>query len=102
MQEFLQTHHFPIFDFVVSEKTLFGKDKALRRIMKRHRLVREKVVYVGDEPRDVTACRKAGIKIVGVSWGFGGRQGLLATPPDVLIDTPTQLKAAITSLHDMM
>lgn len=31
--EFLKVHNFPEFDFVVSEKTLFGKDKALKRIL---------------------------------------------------------------------
>ena len=53
VQDFFDTNGFPEFDFVVSEKTLFGKEKALRRIMKRHRLKKERVVYVGDEPRAV-------------------------------------------------
>lgn len=99
VQEFFNNHNFPVFDFVVSEKTLFGKEKALRRIIKRHKLLRDQVIYVGDEPRDIVACRKAQIKVIGVSWGFGGKEGLVSTPPDALIDTPDQLKTAITSLQ---
>ncbi len=95
VHEYLEKNNFPIFDFIVSEKTMFGKEKALKKIMKRHGLQRDRVVYVGDEPRDITACNKAGIKVIGVTWGVGGREGLSATPPDWLVDTPEQLKQTI-------
>lgn len=97
VHEYLEKNNFPIFDFIVSEKTMFGKEKALKKIMKRHNLQRDRVVYVGDEPRDITACNKAGIKVIGVTWGVGGREGLKATPPDWLVDTPDQLKQTILS-----
>ena len=88
---FFKTHGFPKFDFVVSEKTLFGKEKALRKIMKRNNLNREDVFYVGDEPRDIISSKKAGVKVFGVTWGLAGRTGLLKTPPDHLVDTPREL-----------
>ena len=96
--EFFKVHGFPNFDFVVSEKTMFGKEKALRRIMKRHGLKPEQVIYVGDEPRDITASRKAGVSVIGVAWGVGGHHGLAATPPDKLVDMMEQLKEAIKEL----
>lgn len=96
--DFFVAHGFPHFDFVVSEKTMFGKEKALRRIMKRHALAPKHVIYVGDEPRDITASRKAGIQVIGVSWGVGGHYGLEATPPDRLVDSMSQLKEAIADL----
>lgn len=95
VHEYLEKNNFPIFDFIVSEKTMFGKEKALKKIMKRHRLERSKVVYVGDEPRDITASNKAGIKVIGVTWGVGGREGLISSPPDWLVDTPEELKQII-------
>ncbi len=95
VQDFLNSNNFPVFDFVVSEKTMFGKEKALKRIMKRHKLIKEKVIYVGDESRDVVACKKAGIKIIGVTWGAGGKESFIATPPDRQVDTAGELKAAI-------
>jgi len=95
VHDYLENNNFPVFDFIVSEKTMFGKEKALKRIMKRHGLQRERVVYVGDEPRDITACNKAGIKVIGVTWGVGGREGLASTPPDWLVDTPQELKDTI-------
>jgi len=95
VHEYLEKNNFPAFDFIVSEKTMFGKEKALKRIMKRHGLERNRVLYVGDEPRDITACRKADIKVIGVTWGAGGREGLQAVPPDWLVDTPQELKQTI-------
>lgn len=49
-------------------------------------------VYVGDDPRDVTAGRAAGTRTVAVRWGFHPS----TTDPeswgaDVVIDTPAQL-----------
>ncbi|MCA9346019.1 HAD-IA family hydrolase [Candidatus Saccharibacteria bacterium] len=95
VNEFFKNNNFPVFDFIVSEKTLFGKEKALRKIIKRHKLEAHRVVYVGDEPRDVTACYKAGIKVIGVTWGVGGRIGLEDTPPDRIVDTADQLETSI-------
>lgn len=96
VSDFFEKNNFPVFDFIVSEKTLFGKEKALRKIIKRHKLIDHRIIYVGDEPRDITACYKAGIKVIGVTWGVGGREGLESTPPDRLVDTAEQLQAAIT------
>ncbi len=95
VQEFLDTHGFPAFDFVVSEKTVFGKEKALKKIIERHKLDRARVVYVGDEPRDVTASKKAGVHVVGVTWGFGGRESMLATLPDTTVHTMDELRTAL-------
>lgn len=95
VQEFLETHEFPLFDFVVSEKAIFGKDKALKKIMHRHELTPDQVVYVGDEPRDVTASKKAGVYVIGVTWGFGGPESMEATQPDKTVSTVSELKEAI-------
>ncbi len=91
VHEFLRVHNFPSFDFVVSEKTYFGKEKALKRIMKRRGLNREDVIYVGDEPRDIVSSKKAGVRSFGVTWGLGGRTGLMKSPPDHLVNTPDEL-----------
>lgn len=95
VHEFLDSHNFPMFDFVVSEKTIFGKDKALRRIMERHDLDKNNVIYVGDEPRDVSASKKADIKVIGVTWGFGGIPGMKSSKPDKTVTTVAELKGAI-------
>ena len=98
VREFLETHQYPLFDFIVSEKTLFGKDKALRKIMKKFALDTRGVVYVGDKPRDIIASRKADIAVIGVSWGLAGVDGLGKTPPDILVHQPSDIVKAVQSL----
>ena len=98
VREFLETHQYPLFDFIVSEKTLFGKERALRKIMKKFALDRRGVVYVGDEPRDISACRKADISSIGVSWGLAGVDGLGKTPPDIMVHSPKEILKAVKNL----
>lgn len=98
VKEFFSRHDFPEFDFIVSEKTLFGKDKAIKRILRRFELDKQQVLYVGDEPRDVTACRKAGIPIIGVSWGLAGNEGFEKEQPNALVHSPQELLETLRSM----
>jgi len=101
VRKFFAKNNFPDFDFVVSEKTLFGKDKALRKIIRRRGLDISQVVYVGDEPRDVVACRRIGVKVIGVSWGVAGPNGFGNDKPDHLVNTADQLEAVIMEQGDL-
>jgi phosphoglycolate phosphatase len=98
VQDFFKKHAFPNFDFVVSEKTIFGKDKALKKIIRRLGLECEQVLYVGDEPRDVTASHKAGIQVIGVTWGLAGNEGFETIIPDKIVHTPKELLDTISEL----
>ena len=98
VRDFLETHQYPLFDFIVSEKSLFGKDKALKRIVKKFALDKRGVVYVGDEMRDVVACNKADIDVIAVTWGLAGVGGFAKATPTKIIDAPHQLVATVESL----
>ncbi len=54
---------------------------------------RGKVVYVGDEARDVAAARKAGVDAAAVTWGYQARQLLHDRAPVYLADSPEELAA---------
>ncbi|MBP7767033.1 HAD-IA family hydrolase [Candidatus Saccharibacteria bacterium] len=92
---FLSAHKFPEFDFVVSEKTLFRKDKALKKIIKKYKLSTEEIVFVGDEPRDMQAAAKLGVKSVGVTWGLAGVEGFGKSQPDILVNSASEIVQAI-------
>lgn len=98
VKDFFNRHSFPKFDFIVSEKTYFGKEKALKRIMKRFELRKEQVLYIGDEPRDVTACHKAGIQVIAVTWGIGGEESFEKNIPSELVRSPQELLDTIEKL----
>lgn len=80
------------FAFVIGYPKLFGKAKALRRILKAERLGRADVLFVGDELRDLEAGKKARVATAAVTWGFhaepllaGGGATFLVRRPDELL-----------------
>ncbi len=79
------------FAFVVGYPRLFGKGKALRRILRAERLTRDEVLYVGDELRDVEAAKKAGVKVAAVTWGFHTADLLRTGKPDFVVSEAQEL-----------
>src|SRR5262245_28267747 len=81
------------FAFVVGYPRLFGKAKALRRILRAERIERTNVLYVGDEVRDVEAAKKARVAVAAVTWGFHNEALLRASAPDHVLSEPGMLSA---------
>lgn len=79
------------FSFVVGYPKLFGKGKALRRIVRAERVDRSEALYVGDEVRDVEAAKKAGVAVAAVTWGFHAEALLRDSRPDHVVTEPGQL-----------
>ncbi|MEI7817174.1 MAG: HAD-IA family hydrolase [Desulfuromonadales bacterium] len=52
-------------------------------------------VMIGDSSNDIQAGQRAGITTIGCSWGYGNRDELVKA--DMLVHTPQELIAAITS-----
>lgn len=55
----------------------------------------DKAVYVGDSDVDVKTAKNAGIKCVGVTWGFRDRDVLEKEGADYIIDEPMELMEII-------
>jgi phosphoglycolate phosphatase len=51
----------------------------------------EETVFVGDSPIDVATARAAGVRMVGVTWGFGSREALARAGAEVLVDAAAAL-----------
>lgn len=51
----------------------------------------EEAIYVGDSDVDVHTAHNAGLKCVGVTWGFRNREILSAEGADFIIDKPEEL-----------
>lgn len=85
-----------IFEFVVAHKNMFGKHKALKRIMKERGFAADDTAYVGDETRDMEAAKRAGVMGVAVTWGFQNHEAFARVKPDIVVDKPTELVAAVS------
>jgi phosphoglycolate phosphatase len=79
------------FAFVVGYPKLFGKGRALRRIVRAERVAPGDVLYVGDELRDMEAARKAGVLSAAVTWGLHAEPLLRDFGPDHVVNHPSEL-----------
>jgi phosphoglycolate phosphatase len=50
---------------------------------------------VGDRSFDMVAAHAHGLRAIGVGWGIGSREELLAAGADTIVDTPAGLAAAV-------
>jgi phosphoglycolate phosphatase len=87
------------FEFIYSGRNIFGKEKVLNTMVREHTLKRENIIYIGDEVRDVIACKKAHISMFAVSWGLNSKSALESVHPNKVIDTTQGLLSAIEA-HD--
>ena len=84
-----------LFDFIYSGRSFLGKEKLIRKLLIHEKLSKGRVVYVGDETRDIEASRAAGIPVIAVSWGLNSRDLLASLAPDQIADKPEDLPTCV-------
>ncbi|NER00480.1 MAG: HAD-IA family hydrolase [Cyanothece sp. SIO2G6] len=96
---FLASHHLtPLFDFIKSGTTIFGKHRVIRRLLNQRKISLDTAIYVGDETRDIESAKAINMRIIAVSWGFNDYDVLEQYQPDQLIEQPQALLAAVENL----
>lgn len=100
IRNYLKKNKFEIFTDVFCDKgrSLFVKHKTIKSFMKTHSIMPENAVYIGDESRDVVACKKAGIEVISVTWGWDSRDVLELVNPQNLIDSPQDLYGKVAEI----
>lgn len=83
------------FDVIEGGVSLFGKPRALRRTIKRLGIKKRSVLYVGDEVRDIVACKKVALDIASVAWGPTPKSRLKKAEPTYLLTKPKQLNSKV-------
>jgi phosphoglycolate phosphatase len=87
-----------LFEFVATANT-FGKGRKIAKSLSQYKIDRDRVIYIGDEIRDIQAARSIGVKIIAVGWGFNDATALLKQDPDLLVTKPQALLTAIDRLN---
>lgn len=92
VRKFLHANNLsPLIDFIYSGRSFLGKEKVIRKVLIHEQLSAGRVVYTGDETRDIEASRAAGIPVIAVSWGLNRRDLLASLSPDQIADKPADL-----------
>ena len=93
---FLEKYNFPKINFLYTG-SLFGKEKAIKRGLREQKIDPRSVIYIGDEIRDIKACKKAGIRCIAVTWGFNSEESLKNEKPYYTVSKPEELPEIIKS-----
>lgn len=91
IERFLERHELTLFEHVAGGSSMFGKARALSRLIAREKLDARQVYYVGDEVRDIDAAAAAGVRSIAVGWGYADRSALAAHSPTHIADRPDDL-----------
>ncbi|WP_412729292.1 HAD-IA family hydrolase [Cytobacillus praedii] len=95
IQLFLKRNNIESVKDIICSSHIFGKDKLLSRFLKLKQLDADEVIYVGDEQRDIIACKKTGIKIIWVEWGYDSIEVVQAEEPDYKASSPAEIMQLI-------
>jgi phosphoglycolate phosphatase len=76
---------------IFSDFSIFGKHWVIQRFLKKEKLNKDEVLFIGDETRDIEACRKAGVKVAAAAWGLNTKEFLEKQKPDFLFEKPKDL-----------
>lgn len=88
---FLQKHGISGYDWVEGTGGILNKHARIGHQIRKHKLDKSQVIYVGDESRDIQAARKCRIKVISVTWGFHTAGHLTEHQPDWLVSEPVQI-----------
>ncbi|MGE4233421.1 MAG: HAD-IA family hydrolase [Bacteriovoracia bacterium] len=83
------------FKNIIGDSSLFGKHVVLKNFLKKENLNKNDCIYIGDEVRDIDACRKIGLPIVAVGWGWDDKERLQKTGQAQIFSHPEELKNLI-------
>lgn len=95
---FFENNNPNLFKDIYSSKGIFNKHRSIKALLRKYKIKRDEAVYIGDEYRDIKACKKAKIRIIAVTWGYDPKDLLLKGNPDFIADTPEEMTNIIRSL----
>jgi|SRR3989344_8322766 len=79
------------FDFIEDYSFLFGKSKAIKKIIKKYKIKKQDLIYIADDASDITETKKAGIDIISVVWGFNKKETLEKKKPRFIAEKPEDI-----------
>ncbi|MFF2793263.1 HAD-IA family hydrolase [Lysinibacillus xylanilyticus] len=89
--EFLKLNNIHCVSKVLSSTRIFGKDKVIKKFLKDSGITPSEVFYIGDEQRDIVACKKVGVPIIWVSWGYDAIEVVQQEEPEYKVNTPQEI-----------
>ena len=84
-------HYNDYFREILGSDFMFSKKEKILYAIKKYQVAPQNIYYIGDTTGDIKEGREAGVKTVGVTWGWHSKEKMAAAKPDYLFDTPQEL-----------
>lgn len=97
---FLDQHDLNFFTWTEGTGGVMRKHNRIARKLRQYRIDPSRVIYIGDESRDIQAAKRCGIRVISVTWGFHTESLLQRFSPDYLISRPEELAPLIRKLSE--
>jgi len=92
IQEALRLYDFNgIFQEILGSDFMFSKKEKILYAAKKYNATLHDIYYIGDTTGDMKEGKQAGIKTVGVTWGWHDKIKMALSNPDYLFDDPQEL-----------
>jgi phosphoglycolate phosphatase len=92
IQEALRLYDFNgIFQEILGSDFMFSKKDKILYAAKKYNATLHDIYYIGDTTGDMKEGKQAGIKTVGVTWGWHDKIKMALSNPDYLFDDPQEL-----------
>ena len=80
-----------IFQEVLGSDFMLSKKDKILHVIKKYNVTLQDIYYIGDTTGDIKEGKQAGVKTVGVTWGWHSKEKMAASQPDYLFDKPEDL-----------
>jgi phosphoglycolate phosphatase len=70
---------------------MFSKEEKILYAIKKYDVAPQDIYYIGDTTGDIKEGKQAGVKTVGITWGWHSKEKMAAAKPDYLFDAPQEL-----------
>jgi phosphoglycolate phosphatase len=90
--EALRLYNFnDIFQEVLGSDFMLSKKDKILYAAKKYSTALTDIYYIGDTTGDILEGKQAGVKTVGVTWGWHSKEKMAQAGPDYLVETPEAL-----------
>ena len=91
VEQVLGPEIFKLISYFLGEVSLFGKPKALKKMLTLSGVENSETLAIGDEIRDLDAATKVNIPFGAVLWGFASPEAMGARNPNFTFSQPGQI-----------
>ncbi|MBI2465490.1 HAD-IA family hydrolase [Candidatus Shapirobacteria bacterium] len=90
-----------VFEYIVPSGLMWGKARKLKKVIRKRKLNKDQLIYVGDETKDVIASHKAGVRIIAVTWGYNSEEALMGYVPNWVARKPQEIVTIVDQIETL-